>query len=137
MLPAQGIRQPGTNTWSWRRIDNTSLPVVAMHESAMDEKINILLVDDQPANLLVLEAILTDFGQNRLSALSGAEALQRLEEYDFAVILLDVQMHGLNGFDTAQQIRARDPVRHTPIIFITAYDSDEFPVERAYLLGAV
>src|SRR5713226_6138614 len=63
---------------------------------------NILLVDDQPANLLALEAILGDLGQNLVKARSGKEALGRLLQDDFAVVLLDVQMEGLDGFETAK-----------------------------------
>jgi PAS domain S-box-containing protein len=100
-------------------------------------KANILLVDDRPANLLVLEATLADLGHNLVKALSGEEALKQLKAQEFAVVLLDVQMPGLDGFDTARQIRARDGGRHTPIIFLTAYDDDRFPVEQAYSLGAV
>ena len=98
---------------------------------------NILLVDDQPANLLALEAILTDLGQNLVSVRSGDDALRLLLQQDFAVILLDVQMQGLDGFATAQLLRGRERTRHTPIIFLTAYDTTDFPVERAYQLGAV
>jgi PAS domain S-box-containing protein len=102
-----------------------------------EPKANILLVDDQPANLLALEAILQDLGQNLITALSGDEALRRLLLNDFAVILLDVQMHGLDGFETARLIRSRARSRHTPIIFVTAYESPAFPVGQAYALGAV
>ncbi len=98
---------------------------------------NILLVDDQPANLLSLEAVLTDLGQNLVSVRSGDDALRLLLQQDFAVILLDVQMQGLDGFTTAQLIRSRERTRHTPIIFLTAYDTSGFPVDRAYELGAV
>ena len=98
---------------------------------------NILLVDDQPANLLALEATLADLGQNLVTARSGDDALHLLLQEDFAVILLDVQMQGLDGFATAQLIRGRKRTRHTPIIFLSAHAADEFPVERAYQLGAV
>ena len=98
---------------------------------------NILLVDDQPANLAALEAILAAPGRNLVTVRSGAETLRLLLQDDFAVILMDVQMHGLDGFATAQLIRGRERSRHTPIIFLTAYDSADFPVERAYELGAV
>jgi signal transduction histidine kinase len=101
------------------------------------EKVNILLVDDQPANLLALEAVLDDLGQNLVRAHSGAEALGQLLAADFAVVLLDVQMQGLDGFETAQMIRARARSRYTPIIFLTAYESTDFSVRRAYALGAV
>src|SRR4029077_11186412 len=99
---------------------------------------NILLVDDQPANLLTLQAILEDLGQNLLEAHSGEEALQRLLTNDFAVILLDVQMHGPNAFSTAKLVRSQERSRYTPIIFHTAYESNRLPVEeQAYTLGAV
>ncbi len=100
-------------------------------------RVNILLVDDQPANLLALEAILEPLHQNLVRASSGDEALRRLLETDFAVILLDVQMRGLNGFETAQLIRSRERSRHTPIIFLTAYESPDFTAAQAYTLGAV
>ncbi len=102
-----------------------------------EQRVNILLVDDQPANLLALEAILQDLGHNLVKARSGEEALRRLLIDEFAVVLLDVQMPGLDGFETAKLIRGRETSRHTPIIFLTAYESDRFPVERAYSLGAV
>ena len=97
----------------------------------------LLLVDDQPANLLALRSILEDLGHTLVEARSGEDALYHLDEGEFAVVLLDVQMPGINGFETAQLIRARDEHRHTPIIFLTAYDSDKFPVAQAYALGAV
>jgi signal transduction histidine kinase len=99
--------------------------------------VNILLVDDQPCNLLALEAILQDLGQNLVKADSGPEALRRLLNEDFAVVLLDVQMRRLDGFETARLIRDRDRSRSTPIIFLTAQDSPAFPVADAYRLGAV
>ena len=95
----------------------------------IDQAVNILLVDDQPANLLALRAILDDLGHNLVEARSGEEALQQLAENDFAVVLLDVQMHGLDGFETARLIRSREKSRHTPIIFLTAYDTDRLVVE--------
>src|SRR5437588_11050850 len=102
-----------------------------------DPPVNILLVDDQPANLLALATSLADLGVNLVEAHSGEEALRRLLEHDFAVVLLDVQMHGLDGFETARLIRGRERSRHTPIIFLTAHERPEFPVEKAYALGAV
>jgi PAS domain S-box-containing protein len=101
------------------------------------QPVSILLVDDQPANLLALEAILEDLGHNLVKVQSGEEALSRLPGGDFALVLLDVQMPGLDGFETATLIRGREAGRHTPIIFLTAFESDRFPVERAYALGAV
>jgi len=85
-----------------------------------DEAVNMLLVDDLPANLLVLEAILGDLGQNLVRAQSGEEALRLLEQQDFAVVLLDVRMPGLDGFETARRMRARPETLHTPIIIISA-----------------
>jgi PAS domain S-box-containing protein len=108
-----------------------------LSDDCTDAPVNILLVDDQPANLLALEAILGDLGQNLVKAGSGEEALRQLLAHDFAVVLLDIQMQGLDGFETAQLIRAREKCRHTPIIFLTAYESPNFPVAKAYSLGAV
>lgn len=100
-------------------------------------KANILLVDDRPENLLALNAILEDLGHNLVEARSGREALQRVAEQPFAVILLDVQMPVMDGFEAAKRIRKSERAQHTPIVFLTAYESDEFPVDRAYSLGAV
>ncbi len=102
-----------------------------------EDKVNILLVDDRRENLLVLEVILGELGQNLVRASSGAEALEHLGRADFAVVLLDVQMHGLDGFETARLMRAQERSRHLPIIFLTAYESHEFPPAKAYTLGAV
>jgi PAS domain S-box-containing protein len=100
-------------------------------------KAKILLVDDEPGNLLALEAVLNELGQDVFRAGSGEEALRNVRDFDFAVILLDVQMRHLDGFETARLIRARERSRRTPIIFLTAYESPEFPVAKAYALGAV
>src|SRR5262249_54421587 len=94
-------------------------------------------MDDEPANLLALEAILHDLGPRLVCARSGEEALRHLLKEDFAAILLDVQMPGLNGFETAELIRGRKRSRYTPIIFLTGYESGDFSVRRAYTLGAV
>jgi PAS domain S-box-containing protein len=102
-----------------------------------EPKVSILLVDDKPGNLLALRAILDDMGHNLVEARSGEEALRRLEDDDFAVVLLDVQMPGLDGFEAAKIIRSQKRSRHTPIIFISAYDSAEFSPAKAYSLGAV
>jgi len=103
----------------------------------MNEQINILLVDDQPANLLALESILGDLGLNMVKAGSGREALRALLDEEFAVILLDVQMPDLDGFETASLVRERDKSHHTPIIFLTALSRNETNVFRGYELGAV
>ncbi|MEX2560749.1 MAG: response regulator [Pirellulales bacterium] len=101
------------------------------------EPVNVLLVDDEPANLLALEAILQDPRLNLVNAYSGQDALRRLLEDDFAVVLLDVQMHTMDGFQTAKYIRGREASRRTPIVFLTAHESDRVVIEEAYALGAV
>jgi PAS domain S-box-containing protein len=100
-------------------------------------KANILLVDDTPANLLALEAMLDDPGHNFVKAACGEEALRLLLDRDFAVVLLDVRMPGLDGFETAQLIRSQQRLRPTPVIFLTAQGDDRLSVEQAYSLGAV
>src|SRR4051812_19378258 len=106
-----------------------------MSQELAESKVKILLVDDQPANLLALEAVLDELDETLVKAVSGEEALTRLLDDDFAVILLDVQMRGLDGFQTARLIRGLERSRHTPIIFLTAYQDDpEFSAEEAYSL---
>ena len=100
------------------------------------EKVNILVVDDLPEKLLVYETILERLGQNVVTARSGREALRHLLEREFAVILLDVNMPDMDGFETAAMIRSRRQTAHTPIIFITAF-SDEMHTAQGYSLGAV
>jgi signal transduction histidine kinase/DNA-binding response OmpR family regulator len=102
----------------------------------MSDKVNILLVDDRPEKLLALEAVLEELGQEIVRAYSGRDALRALLSQDFAVILLDVNMPGMDGFETAQMIRQRPSTRDVPIIFVTAY-GDETHVARGYSLGAV
>jgi PAS domain S-box-containing protein len=106
-------------------------------DTPAEQRANILLVDDQPTNLLVLRAVLEDLDQNLVTACSGEEALQRLLDQDFAVVLLDVQMSGLDGFETAKLIRGHERSRHTPIIFLTAHDDNGLSMEQAYSLGVV
>lgn len=101
------------------------------------DRVNVLLVDDRPENLIALEAILNKPSYNLVKANSGAEALKCLLNEDFAVILLDVQMPGMDGFETATMIRSRDRSRSTPIIFITAFSSNDTHVFKGYSLGAV
>lgn len=98
---------------------------------------NILLVDDRPENLLAMETILADLGQNIVRASSGREALRFLLVEDVALILLDVQMPGLNGFELAELIRERERTQRTPIIFISATSKDEQYIFKGYSLGAV
>ncbi|MDB5947678.1 MAG: sensory box protein [Ramlibacter sp.] len=98
--------------------------------------VNVLLVDDEPANLLALEVVLEELGANLVRAGSGEEAMRRLQDTDYAAILLDVRMPGMDGFETAKLIRSRPRSRSTPIIFVTA-DGSELSVEEAYSMGAV
>ncbi len=100
-------------------------------------QVNVLLVDDHTENLLALEGILGGLGQNLVRATSGAQALKCLLNQDFAVILLDVQMPDMDGFETAALIRQRKRSLHTPIIFLTAFSTSDNMVERGYSLGAV
>ncbi len=99
--------------------------------------VDILLVDDRPENLLALEAILEPLGQRLVRAQSGEDALRCLLEREFAVILLDVQMPGMNGFETAQMIKSRERTKYLPIIFLTAISKDEEYVFKGYSVGAV
>src|SRR3954471_15571004 len=95
-----------------------------MNDHQETPSVNILLVDDVPANLLSLEAILDGLGARLVKARSGHEALRRLLDEDFAAVLLDVQLPGFSGFETAKLIREREQSKGTPIIFITAYEDD-------------
>ena len=105
--------------------------------AALRDQVDILIVDDRPENLLALEAILEPLGQRVVKALSGEESLRKLLSHDFAVILLDVQMPGMNGFETAQIIKSRERTRYIPIIFLTAISKEEDYVFRGYQVGAV
>jgi two-component system, sensor histidine kinase len=98
---------------------------------------DILVVDDDARNLLAIEVALGELGRRLIKAKSGEEALRRLLEQDFALILLDVQMPAMNGFEAARIIRDRPRTRHVPIIFITAYGQDEEQTLKGYELGAV
>ncbi|XXY46676.1 response regulator [Sorangium sp. So ce269] len=99
-------------------------------------RVNILVVDDRPEQLLSLEAVLAPLGENIVKAASGREALRNLLQGEFAVILLDINMPEIDGFETAALVRQRRSTRHTPIIFLTAH-TDRVYVERSYSLGAV
>ncbi|GAA4985614.1 response regulator [Yinghuangia aomiensis] len=103
----------------------------------MTEKAKILLVDDRQENLLALEAILSALDQTLVRAHSGEEALKALLSDDFAVILLDVQMPGMDGFETAAHIKRREKTRDIPIIFLTAINHGPHHTFRGYAAGAV
>ena len=104
--------------------------------AAQTDPVKLLLVDDDRDNLLALQAILDPLGQELMLAESGTDALRLCLDHDFAAILLDVRMPEMDGFETAEMIRLRKRSRHTPILFLTAYRSDE-QLFRGYDLGAV
>jgi serine phosphatase RsbU (regulator of sigma subunit) len=118
----------------------TDLPAAASSSQRSlpigDDPVNILLVDDQPRNLEALEAILDGLPLNLVRARSGPEALRQLLRMDFAAILMDVYMPGMDGLETASLIRARPRSKHTPVIFLTAYE-DTDRLFRGYELGAI
>jgi CheY-like chemotaxis protein len=101
------------------------------------EKAKILLVDDRPENLIALEAILGSLNQKLVTARSGDAALKALLSDEFAVILLDVLMPGMDGFETAAHIKRRPRTRDVPIIFLTALNSEPDYAFRSYSAGAV
>ena len=103
----------------------------------MDRRARILIVDDRPENLLALEVILEPLGHELVRAHSGPEALRALLQDDFAVILLDVQMPGMNGFETVEIIKSRERTRHIPVIFLTAINKEDQYVFQGYSVGAV
>ena len=111
-----------------------SMPPQPLQEA---EEINLLIVDDQPANLMSMEAVLESPEYHIFTALSGAEALKRLLERDFALILLDIQMPGMDGFECARLIKQSDRSRHIPIIFVTAIFKEDKYIFSGYSLGAV
>jgi len=101
-----------------------------------DEKVNILIVDDLPDKLLVFATVLEELGQNLVFVRSGREALREVLQREFAVILLDVNMPEIDGFETAALLRQYKRSADTPIIFITSF-ADEIQTERGYAMGAV
>src|SRR6266550_2387464 len=98
-----------------------------------DTKAAILIVDDRPDKVLALEAVLEELGEEIVRAYSGREALRQVLAQEFAVILLDVNMPGMDGFECASLIRQRKSSEHVPIIFITAF-GDELHAMRGYQL---
>lgn len=101
------------------------------------DQTNILVADDDPATLLALESILDDPSQRLVKARSGEEALRHLLNDDFAVVVLDVGMNGLSGYETARYIRERKRTEHTPIIFLTGASVDEGDLFAGYSVGAI
>ncbi|MER6858623.1 response regulator [Streptomyces pilosus] len=105
--------------------------------SAEDTKDKILLVDDQPENLLAMEAALSALDQTLVRASSGEEALKTLNDDEFALVLLAIQMSGMDGYETAAHIKRRLRTRDTPIIFVSAYEMSPHATFRGYAAGAV
>ncbi len=113
---------------------NEEMSIAAMEASS---RAPILIVDDKPQNLLVLADLLAPLGEEIIQAQSGKEALRVLLTRDVAILLLDVQMPDIDGYELADLIRKREKSRSTPIIFITAHDRDSEEISRGYALGAV
>jgi signal transduction histidine kinase/FixJ family two-component response regulator len=103
----------------------------------MSNKLDILLIDDRPENLVALEALLTSPDYNLVKATSGEAALKHLLEGSPALILMDIQMPGLDGFETAALIKGNERTRNIPIIFVTAMNADQRFVHQGYDYGAV
>src|SRR6266446_5529087 len=114
-----------------------TLPIQRDGPAPADEKVNILIVDDRPDKLLAHETVLAELDQNLVRATSGRDALRCLLHQDFAVILLDVNMPGMDGFETAALIRQRPRSETTPIIFVSAVNDNVKYIARGYSLGAV
>src|SRR4051812_20706510 len=100
--------------------------------SSTNRKVDILLVDDREDGLIALEAVLSGQEYNLVTARSGREAIDHLPNYDFAAILLDVQMPGMDGFQTAEVIRHMIRFQNIPIVFVTAINKDDRYVYRGY-----
>jgi signal transduction histidine kinase len=103
----------------------------------MDEKINILMVDDQPGKLLSYEAMLGELGENLIKAQSGIEALEHLLKTDIALVLMDVSMPGMDGFETAQMIHEHPRFQNTPIVFVSGIHVTDLDRVKGYRHGAV
>jgi signal transduction histidine kinase len=105
--------------------------------SRQTDPVNILMVDDHPPNLLALDATLDPLGETLVAARSGRQALNEVDKHDFALILLDVRMADMDGFETAQLIRQHERARETPIIFMSAIHTETHYARQGYSLGAV
>ncbi len=117
-----------------------SAEVIPAHVTDADEEVQkakILVVDDEPKSLYALQELLSSLGQTLMIAQSGEEALKLALKHDFAVILLDVRMPGMDGFETARMIRGRERSKETPIIFLTAQADEMNSMFRGYAVGAV
>lgn len=113
------------------------MPPFSQNNEYIGYRANILLVDDEDDSLLAIESVVNDLNANIMMARSGEEALRLVLAYEFAVILLDVKMPDMDGFEIAEFIRRNRLSKKTPIIFITAYAKEEIMVMRGYTMGAV
>ncbi len=113
------------------------MSAAAYTTQGIDEKINILIVDDQPAKLLTYEAMLGELGENLIKAHSGMEALEHLLKTDIALVLMDVSMPGMDGFETAQMIHAHPRFQNTPIVFVSGIHVTDLDRLKGYQHGAV
>jgi CheY-like chemotaxis protein len=118
-------------------VDSVSVLRADPAAGAVASKAKILLVDDEPKSLYALQELLSTLGENLMTAQSGEEALRLALKNDFAVILLDVRMPGIDGFETAKLIRNRERSRLTPVIFLTAAADEMTSMFRGYEVGAV
>ncbi|MCA9651658.1 MAG: response regulator [Myxococcales bacterium] len=109
----------------------------ASDEAGAELPSDVLVVDDDPSNLAAIEEMLRELGVRVTASRSGEECLRHLVHHRFAVVLLDINLPGLSGFETARLIRSREHSRHVPIIFITAQSQEEQQIRRGYELGAV
>lgn len=112
-------------------------PALAGNRYRSPEQTRILVVDDRPENLVALKAVLESTSYNVVTAASGEEALRWVLKEEFSVILLDVQMPGLDGFETARLIKNREKTRHIPIVFVTAANQASEHVQKGFEVGAV
>src|SRR5258708_26807750 len=112
-------------------------PDDASSSSRRSDPAPVLVVDDHVPNLIAIEAVLSDLHYKLVAARSGTEALLRLQEQPYAVVLMDIRMPGLDGFATASFMRQRVESSETPIVFITGEDIDRKRLDQAYGLGAV
>lgn len=112
-------------------------PMAQVPTTGLTTLAKVLLVDDRRDNLIALEAMLQGLPVEPVAAASGEDALKQLLIDDFALILLDAQMPGMDGFETASHIKRRERTRHIPIIFLTAADRDARLALRGYAAGAV
>jgi DNA-binding response OmpR family regulator len=120
-----------------RSSSRTDTHVPANGDKQVDTTVNILVVDDRPDSLIALEAALTGIEGHVVAVQSGREALEFLLQAEAAVVLLDVKMADINGYETAALIRQREKTRDVPIIFVTAFHTEEADVARGYAYGAV